>query len=498
MARIQSLSAALQRFRQARILCAGDVMLDRFIYGRVGRISPEAPIPVFQVVREETMLGGAGNVARNVAALRASVVLIGVCSDDDAGAQLQRLADGMDGVEARLVVDADRSTTIKQRFIADAQQLLRADQETIRDIDGDPAARVLTTFEDALASCDVVVLSDYDKGTLPFPILEEMIARAHKAEKPVLCDPKKADFSAYAGASLIKPNLKELAAAGASLAGRRETGDDAIGAAAREMIDRHDFGAVLVTRSAAGMSLLDRDGGEWHFPARAREIYDVSGAGDTVIATLAVAVATGLDFAGAADLANIAGGIVVGKAGTATVRADELAVALQEEALRGVGRKQVTRDQARDHVSRWQGRGLTVGFTNGCFDLLHPGHLSLLEGARAACDRLIVAINSDPSAKRLKGPDRPAQDQAARATVLAALEIVDLVVVFDEDTPVSLLEFLRPDVLIKGGDYSLDRVVGARAVQSWGGRVVLTPFRDGFSTTATLARLRDDGVDAGR
>jgi len=487
-ARVHTLSSALEGFGAVRILCVGDVMLDRFMYGSVARISPEAPIPVFLVTREETMIGGAGNVARNVAALGAGVVLIGVCGDDDAGARLQALAQEMAGVDARLMVAGGRSTTVKQRFIAAAQQLLRADRETTRNLDGDVADRVLVRFDDALMDCDVVVLSDYAKGMLSAAILKKMIQHARGAGKPVLCDPKKVDFSAYAGASLIKPNLRELAAA--AHVRECDMGDDAIATSARQLIAQHDIGALLVTRSTAGLSLLDRAGGEWHFPAHAREIYDVSGAGDTVIATLAVAIATGLDFAGAAELANIAGGIVVAKAGTAAVRADELTVALHEDALRDLGRKHVTHDQARDQTRRWQARGLRVGFTNGCFDLLHPGHLSLLEGARAACDRLIVAINSDGSAKRLKGPDRPAQDQAARATVLAALAIVDLVVIFDEDTPVALLEYLRPDVLIKGSDYRLDQVVGAREVQSWGGRVVLAPFREGFSTTATLARLR--------
>ncbi len=486
-------TAALERFTDARVLCVGDVMLDRFIYGRVGRISPEAPIPVLQVGREETMIGGAGNVARNVAALGARAILIGLCGDDEAGAQLRHLARRMDGVDVRLIADAERSTTIKQRFIAEAQQLLRADRETVRDAGGAVVARVLEVYEAALEACDVVVLSDYAKGMLAPAVLAAMIARARDAEKPVLCDPKKADFSAYAGAGLIKPNLKELLAANPAFAGA-EDDDEAIAAAARALIARHDFSAMLVTRSARGMSLVRAGGDARHFPARAREVYDVSGAGDTVIATLAVAVAAGLDYADAAELANTAGGIVVGKAGTAVVRADELAHALHEEALRGLGQKHVTRDAARDHVSRWQGRGLKVGFTNGCFDLLHPGHLSLLEAARGACDRLIVAINSDASVRRLKGPERPVQDEASRAMVLAALEIVDLVVVFDEDTPVSLLEFLRPDVLIKGGDYTLDQVVGAREMRQWGGEVVLAPFRDGFSTTATVARLRDDGA----
>lgn len=483
-------TAALERFPATRILCIGDVMLDRFIYGRVGRISPEAPIPVLQVTREETMIGGAGNVARNVAALGAQAVLIGVCGDDEAGRQLRLLGDDMDGVDMRLVTDRNRPTTIKQRFIADAQQLLRADQETNRDIADVIAREVLAAFDTALANCDVIILSDYAKGMLSPAVLQTMIARARAAEKPVLCDPKKADFSVYSGVSLIKPNLKELLAACPQLNGA-EREQEAIAVAARTLIARHDFAAMLITRSAEGMTLVKEDGSVRHFPAKAREVFDVSGAGDTVIATLAVAQAAGLDYPAAADLANTAGGIVVGKAGTAVVRADELAHALHEQALRDLGQKHVTWDAARDHVSRWQGRGLKVGFTNGCFDLLHPGHLSLLEAARAACDRLIVAINSDASVRRLKGPDRPVQDEAARAMVLAALEIVDLVVVFDEDTPVPLLEFLRPDVLIKGGDYTLDQVVGAHEMRQWGGQVVLAPFRDGFSTTATVSRLRN-------
>lgn len=490
MATIPTAASALERFNETRILCVGDVMLDRYTYGAVARISPEAPIPVLRIAREQTMIGGVGNVARNLAALGARVVFIGVCGDDEAGTQVQRLSQQMDRVDARLVVNRTRSTTVKQRFIAAAQQLLRADQETVRDLDCDLIAQVLTRFDAALVECDAVILSDYAKGMLPAALLAEIIARVRKAEKPVLCDPKKTDFSAYAGATLIKPNLKELGAAVGSDPALLNGDADAIAAAARRMIRKHDFGALLVTRSAAGMSLFDRDGGEWRLPTHPREVYDVSGAGDTVIATLAVSLAAGLALPDAAEMANIAGGIVVGKAGTAVVRNDELALALQEDALHDLGRKQVTRDQARDHVNRWRARGLSVGFTNGCFDLLHPGHLALLEGAREVCDRLIVAINSDASVQRLKGPERPVQDQAARAMVLSALALVDLVVVFEEDTPVSLLRFLCPDVLIKGGDYRLDQVVGAREVQKAGGRVVLVPFRNGFSTTATLAGRR--------
>ncbi|OYV67264.1 MAG: D-glycero-beta-D-manno-heptose 1-phosphate adenylyltransferase, partial [Acidiphilium sp. 21-66-27] len=327
------------------------------------------------------------------------------------------------------------------------------------------------------------VLSDYRKGVLAPAICRNLIASARSIGRMLIVDPKGADWSHYAGADVITPNRRELAEA----TGLDVSTEAAIVAAARQAIARFGFGAVLCTRSEDGMSLVTADTVR-HYPAEASEVYDVSGAGDTVVAVLAAGLASGLDLEVAARLSNIAGGLVVGKVGTAVARPNDLMDAVKPAS--GALRKVVTRQAAAEAAERWRQRGWRVGFTNGCFDLLHPGHVHLLEQARAGCDRLIVGINADSSVRRLKGPTRPVQPEAARAAVLASLASVDLVVIFEEDTPLDLLSVIRPDVLVKGADYTHDTVVGAREVESWGGRVMLAELLPGHSTTATVTRLR--------
>ncbi|ABS63510.1 rfaE bifunctional protein [Parvibaculum lavamentivorans DS-1] len=480
---IQSLVEGLGH---ARVALAGDVMLDRFVYGHVERISPEAPIPVLRVDEERAMPGGAGNVARNLAALGAEVTFLSAVGDDEAGADLKAALEREGGIEAALTVVPGRTTTQKTRFVAMSQQILRADRETTQPLDAASAERLLAALTSALKDRQVLVLSDYGKGVLTPAFARGAIAAARAAGIPVIVDPKGRDYSLYAGASVVTPNRKELGEA----TGAAVDTDEEIVAAARALMKAHDIGAVVVTRAQAGMSVITADGAVTHLKAEAREVFDVSGAGDTVVSTLAAALGTGLTLAEAAGLANSAAGIVVGKVGTAVVHQDELLAKLRERELSMLEAKVAGLKSAEDIVAGWRARGLTVGFTNGCFDLLHPGHVTLLERSRALCDRLVVGLNSDASVSRLKGPERPVQPDIARATVLAALASVDLVVIFEEDTPEALIKALRPDILVKGGDYTIDKIVGADFVQAHGGRVEIVDIVPGFSTTGTLARLK--------
>jgi D-beta-D-heptose 7-phosphate kinase/D-beta-D-heptose 1-phosphate adenosyltransferase len=475
----------LNDFVGGRVLVVGDVMLDRYVYGTVERISPEAPIPVVRVEHRVSMPGGAGNVARNVAALGASASLIGIIGDDGAGSELDDLLGALDGVAPMLLHAPDRPTTVKVRYIAGGQQLFRADDEFSGPLSSSLVDSLLAAFGEALPEHDVVVLSDYAKGALDDAVLGPLIERARAAGKPVIADPKSRDLSRYRGASLLTPNLSELASATDLPCGT----EDEVAAAAALALERAGAEALLVTLSERGMALARRGGTALHLAAEAREVFDVSGAGDTVAATLGTAVAAGLALDDAARLANAAAGVVVGKLGTAVVHRADLAAALHGRDMRDAEHKLCTAEVAVDRVEQWRRRGQRVTFTNGCFDLIHPGHVALLDQARAAGDRLVVGLNSDASVRRLKGANRPVQHETARATVLASFQSVDLVVIFDEDTPMELIAALRPDVLVKGADYSLDQVVGADLVRSYGGEVVLAQIAPGYSTTGTIAKL---------
>jgi len=473
----------------ARVLVVGDVMLDRFVSGAVDRISPEAPIPIFTVGEETAMLGGAGNVVRNLAALGARVTLVAARGDDAAGNEIESLLTASERVEARLVVDASRPTSIKTRYVAGPQQVLRTDRESTEPLAADAADRARHEFTQALGDHDVVVISDYGKGVLAAGGTEAVIAAARTAGKAILVDPKGRDYGRYARATLITPNRRELSEA----SGHNVDDDESTVAAARRLIDEHGFGAVLATRSQAGMTLVPADGEAVHISSEAQEVFDVSGAGDTVVAALAAALAIGVEMDLAARLANVAAGVVVGKVGTAAVDAAELVAALHHQDISSAEAKVKTLAEAREQVERWRRQSIEIGFTNGCFDLLHPGHVSLLRQARAASGQLIVGLNSDASVGRLKGPERPVQNEAARAAVLASLTSVDMVVIFAEDTPEDLIRALKPDVLVKGADYTKDQVVGGDMVEGWGGRIVLAELEPGFSTTATIERLGRGG-----
>ena len=477
------LTDAIRRLARTSVLVVGDAMLDRYVYGAVNRVSPEAPIPILSVERDVAMPGGAGNVVRNLTALGAAVAFVSVVGDDQAGSDLTGLIGGQPNVEPWLLVQGGRTTTTKTRYIAQGQQLLRADHEVAAAIHPKLAERLVRITQDALTATSVTVLSDYNKGVLAGDVASRIIAAARGAKRPVVVDPKGRDYARYAGADVITPNRRELAEA----TGLPIDTEAALVHAARTLRAAHGFGAVLVTRAEDGMSLIG-EGEPLHFPAEAADVFDVSGAGDTVVATLAAGMAAGLDLAIAVRLANIAAGVVVGKVGTAVAREADLLASLSPQG--GALRKVVTREQAAEQVERWRQRGWRTGFTNGCFDLLHPGHIHLLEQARSRCDRLVVGLNSDASVRRLKGASRPVQSEAARAAVLGSVAAVDLVCVYDEDTPDATLQALRPELLVKGADYTLGTVVGADFVQSYGGEVMLAELLPGYSTTATVQRLR--------
>jgi D-beta-D-heptose 7-phosphate kinase/D-beta-D-heptose 1-phosphate adenosyltransferase len=433
------------------------------------------------------MLGGAGNVARNLSALGASTEFIATIGGDEAAADVKKLFRGAPAITPHLILDKARSTSIKTRFVAAHQQMMRADRETILPLSPEKQQEVLNLAKEALKSCGVVVLSDYGKGVLTPSGVEDIIAAATKAGRPVIVDPKGDNFTRYRGASLITPNLRELAAATRMPVSSNEE----IASAACTIIASCGVDAVLVTRSVDGMTLVRSSAKKtpYHFAGEAREVFDVSGAGDTAVATLAAAVAVGVDLSVAARLANTAAGISVGKAGTAVVYASELLGALRHQGLLSGDAKIVSLAEALERVNLWRRKDLKVGFTNGCFDLLHPGHISLLNQAKAACGRLIVGLNSDSSISRLKGKNRPIQSESAREIVLASLASVDLVVVFSEDTPIRMIEAIRPDVLVKGADYHLDEVVGGDAVKGYGGRVLLVEIKTGHSSTSTIKRM---------
>ena len=466
------------------VLCVGDVMLDRFIYGEVDRISPEAPIPVFSIERETMMLGGAGNVVRNLVALGGKPNFVSVVGGDAAGREIVALIGGETGVVPDILVENGRPTTIKTRYIAAGQQMLRADHETVTALTSTTVERTVDHAVAAMEGCAAVVLSDYAKGVLAPAVTARVIEAARQAGRPVVVDPKGIDYAHYRGATLLTPNRRELAEA----TRMPVSSDDEIVAAACDLIDRIEVDAILVTRGGEGMTLV-ADGAVHHLPAEALEVFDVSGAGDTVVATVASAMAGGLTLLDAARLANMSAGLVVGKVGTATVSLAELTGALHKHDVLAGADKLVGLPTLLERVAAWREAGHGIGFTNGCFDLLHPGHVSLLAQARAACDRLIVGLNSDASTRRLKGEGRPIQTEAARAAVLSSLASVDAVVVFAEDTPVKLIEAFRPDVLVKGADYKPQEVVGADIVTGYGGRVLLADLAPGHSTTATIARM---------
>ena len=466
-------STIFTRMRGRRITVVGDVMLDRFVSGSVSRISPEAPVPVLRRGQEINMPGGAANVARNLAHLGVETILIGVTGKDDHASMLDAALQHEPAIRFQAIVDNRRATIVKTRFSALGQQILRVDDEDTSPLSPQLEKKIIAATRKALRKSDLLVISDYNKGVISATTAREMIALARDAGVPVLADPKKMDASIYAGVTIITPNLGEAQ----QLFGTSATDIDTITPLAEDACKKHGIDSILVTLGAEGMLLAGRDLFPCHIRSHAQSVYDVSGAGDTVIATMAATMAAaGADPMMATRLANTAAGVVVGKAGTSTVPPGEILAEIVQGTDTGL-------DGLLCRISAWREEGLTIGFTNGCFDQLHPGHLWIMEQAAATCDRLIVGLNSDASTRALKGPTRPFQHEERRAAVLASLPMVDAVVVFDEKTPARLIRAVKPDRLIKGGDYKAEDVVGRKTVLARGGKVVIIPTVEGYSTT---------------
>ena len=474
------------------VLCVGDLMLDEFVYGDVKRVSPEAPAPVIAVQRSEMNVGGAGNVGRNIAALGAHCIFVGVVGADSAGELLKAEFSREARIDARLIVDSSRPTTRKVRFVSDhfSTHLLRADWEVSEPVSAAIEEQVIAAAVAALPDADIVLLSDYSKGALTTRIIRNVIDQAKKLGKRIVVDPKSTNFAIYRGATVLTPNRKEFLEATRSRADTEADFEDASG----ELMRTVDSEAILLTRGEDGMSLLPRSGEAIHMPAFPVKVRDVSGAGDSTIAMVALALAAGCDWETTLRMANAAGAVSVGKRGTATVDLAELRrTVLPRASLAAEEKIAGNANDLEEHLALWRKQGQRIGFTNGCFDILHPGHVKIITDARAACDRLIVGLNSDASVKRLKGPTRPLQNERGRAEVLAALEAVDLVVVFEEDTPLDLIAQVRPNVLVKGGDYTREQVVGRDIVEADGGEVLLVGIVPGFSTSSLVKRAQEGG-----
>ena len=479
----------LKVFRESHILVIGDVMLDRYLWGSVTRISPEAPVPVFHLRRQSEIPGGAGNVVSNLAGLGCSVTVIGVRGIDQSGEIINSLLQNM-GAHVNLFKDPKRPTVTKTRIVSNGQQLLRLDEEEVFPINRDIKNKIYDFVKKNIKEFNAIVLSDYGKGLLQTEDLTGLlIDTAKNYEIPIIIDPKGKDWERYQGATCVTPNLKELE----NLFNEPLAEKEKLVKAMETTLSKYDLNWLAVTRGALGICLMGKSKEAVIIPTVARQVYDVSGAGDTVIATMSLGLGSGLDLIESAKLANLAAGIVVGKIGTQPISLTELRASLEitgVDASTGESAyKIVSQNAAIMQVDAWKAARQKVVFTNGCFDLLHPGHIHLLNQAKNLGDRLIVAVNSDASVKRLKGNERPILGERDRASLLAALDCVDLVLLFDEDTPEKLIKTIRPNVLAKGSDYKHDEVVGHNIVEGYGGETRLIKLLDGYSTTAIANKV---------
>ncbi len=484
----------INAMQQMSVLVIGDIMLDRFVYGTIDRISPESDAPVLAVRREDEMPGGAGNVVSNLRALNVQTRILAVIGKDEAGKTLETLADKTD----IFIVSKGRPTTVKTRFVTAGRQLLRADKEITTPISETEETALLEKAKALIPAMQAIILSDYNKGVLTERVIKSIITMAQEESVPVLADPKKPDYKIYEGASIITPNRKELS----EVTNMPADTDEEITAAAHKLMSAANITQLIVTRSEDGMTVFEGDAPPVHVRNdETPEVFDVSGAGDTAIATLAAAIATGAPLSEAAHIANKAGGLVVAKTGTATIKSEELNGALDGIKVNTRNpREAFTCDwnDAAKEIQSWQDQGLQIGFTNGCFDILHYGHVNYLNRARDKCDRLVVALNHDKSVKILKGETRPLHDQNSRAAVLGSLSAVDMIVFFGaetnnaDNTPCALIEKIRPNIYFKGGDYTIDQLPEAKIMSSFGGKTEIMPLYEGHSTTATIAKMNKD------
>ena len=474
----------LTRLPQARLLVIGDLMLDEYLWGRTERISPEAPVQVVDVQREDLRMGGAGNVINNLIALGCQVQVASVVGDDPDGRfLLQRLASKSIGVDGVFPADG-RTTSRKTRILASNQQMLRIDRESREPIAAELEKRLIAHVQDVAPGFQAILISDYLKGVLTPAVLSAIIETGRRHGIPVLVDPKGSDYRKYRGATLLTPNRKE-----AQTAARSFVGDEAgLMPAGRALRQELDLDALVLTRSEEGMTLFFRDAEEIHLPTEAREVFDVTGAGDTVLSVLGAGLACGFSLEYAARFSNVAAGIVVGKVGTSTVAPEEILEAAKRQ-YPDSDLKIKPRQVLEVLLEREREKGRRIVFTNGCFDLLHAGHVQYLQKARRLGDLLVLGLNSDQSVRRLKGPKRPLISESERAHILAALDCIDYVCIFDEDTPLDLIRAVRPHILVKGGDYTPEGVVGREIVEEYGGRVEIIRFVQGKSTTNIIEKV---------
>jgi len=483
------LETFLSGVAKTRALVVGDLMLDEYIWGDVDRISPEAPVQIVEARRKDFRLGGAGNVINNLLTLNCQLDVVSVVGDDEDGRFLLRRLEARGVKNHGVFSQSGRMTSRKTRVFASNQQIVRIDQETCADITAESEERILEYVKNVVTDLDVIYLSDYLKGLLTDRLLAEIIAIGRAAKVPVLVDPKGDDYRKYFGATVLTPNRKEAQQA----TGIVINDEASLIKAGRQLLDEFGLEAVVVTRSEEGMTVFS-DAGEISLPTVAREVYDVSGAGDTVLSLFGLGMAQKLPLECSAALANLGAGIVVGKVGTSTVSAQELLAAIVT-LHHDSDAKIKTPAFLESILAGEKQKGKTVVFTNGCFDLLHVGHVKYLQAARQLGDLLVLGLNSDDSIRRLKGPGRPLIGQDERAHILAALNCIDYVVIFDEDTPLELISQLRPDILVKGGDYTAEGVVGRELVESYGGRVELINFVDGKSTTNIINKILESYRD---
>ena len=468
----------LNSIKDVPVLCIGDIMLDSFIEGHVERISPEAPVPILRVDKEEQMLGGVGNVYSNLKALGCDTHLVSVVGNDQTGFDIAKFFKKDDNIT--LIYENDRTTTKKTRFRSGNQQLLRVDEEITTPINTNTISNVLNAIRMILQKTKVVIISDYNKGLLA-NCCQDIINLAHKYQNIVLVDPKGKDYHKYLNADIITPNMNELTEVSKVKLG----GISSIEMAAKELIKNHKFKTVVVKRSEKGILVVNNKTTE--IKGKKREVFDVSGAGDTVISTLAAVLARGHSVETAAEFANIAGGIVVTKQNTATVSVNEIIHELKDVEHSKI----IDRNDIEMLSKSLKDKGLKIGFSNGVYDLIHFGHIETIKQSKSFCDFLIIGVNNDASVKRLKGESRPILNEIARSNLLAALEYVNAVVIFDEDTPLNLIKSIKPDVLIKGADYNIENIVGGDFVQSYGGEIKFTDIVSGFSTTNIIKKIQD-------
>jgi D-beta-D-heptose 7-phosphate kinase / D-beta-D-heptose 1-phosphate adenosyltransferase len=485
----------LDRLENARVAVIGDLMLDVYVQGDVERISPEAPVPVVRLTSEWAAAGGAANVAANIASLGGVVRLVGVAGGDSGFEQLRSLLGKIGNIDVSgIVLDAARTTTTKTRVVGHRQQIARIDRENSAPVSAAAESAIIAQACAAMDASEVAIFSDYGKGVFSDRVISATLAYARQTAKLVVVDPKRRDLSIYRGAAIISPNQAELA-----LATGRPCQTDAEAEEAARIAHRVCGADILLTRSEKGMSYFPLEGDPIHLPTVAREVFDVSGAGDTVVATLATALAAAYPLVEAMKIANHAAGLVVGKLGTATVTREELLAEMHGADRKGdvTDGRLLTREELVTQRARWRSEGLTVGIANGCFDLIHPGHISLIRQAAASCDRLVVALNTDASVQKLKGPARPIQNEIARADVIGAIKGVAALVFFDEETPLELIAAVVPDVLVKGADYTEDEVVGADIVNKAGGSVLLAKLTPGRSTSRLLSAIQSRELQRG-